>query len=314
MEIEELRGTYGEKGIDYARDIKKTGCNALWYHGFRESGFEACERYNLKPCVEFRTFRADYDRRPGLVPLDVQGNPLRRGTHFQGICPSQRDFIDERLAELADGMARFSPHGVWLDYLTGGGWFESARPDLQENCFCPSCVEAFEAFSGIDCDSPSVILEQHRADWTDFHCRRIARLGSEFARIIKAADSQCLVGVYMCPWTPEEYGGALRTVFGQDYALLADFTDVFTPLIYAEKSGRPAAWARDFIKEAGRFVPPEKPVIPILDALDFPGCLEALVKVKGLSRGFQMFAGGELFSRRESRLEFARLMETWLAD
>ena len=62
----------------------------------------------------------------------------------------------------------------------------------------------------------------------------------------------------MCPWTPAEFDGALRRIFAQDYDLLAPHVDVFTPLIYASKSGRTPGWARTFLEEAPGFVPPHK--------------------------------------------------------
>ena len=35
------------------------------------------------------------------------------------------------------------PAGIWLDYLTYGGWFETPEPDLQESCFCADCIAEF---------------------------------------------------------------------------------------------------------------------------------------------------------------------------
>ena len=77
----------------------------------------------------------------------------------------------------------------------------------------------------------------------------------------------------MCPWTPAEFGGALARIFAQDYDLLAPSIDVFTPLIYAAKSGRTARWGRDFLAAAPAFVPADRKVQLILDALDFPDSL-----------------------------------------
>jgi hypothetical protein len=305
-----LRGTYGEGGIGHAREIKESGCNALWFHGFREEGFNACEKHDLGAGVEFRTFRGDYDAHPELIPIGVDGSPIRWGTHLQGVCLSQTDFIQQRFEELKEGMSAYRPMGVWLDYLTYGGWFESADPDLQESCFCPDCIENFCQSTGIDCDSPQEILQHHKQAWTDHKCRQVAGYGAEFASVIKKSDPECLVGAYMCPWTPEEYEGALSRIFAQDYSLFAGFTDIFTPLMYAEKSGRPHQWSRNFLEDSHRFVPKDKPVLPILDALDFPGSLEALVGLKeNTYGGFQIFSGGDLFEDEEKKNKFYSLMK-----
>ena len=113
----------------------------------------------------------------------------------------------------------------------------------------------------------------------------------------------------MCPWTPDEFDGALSRIFAQDYRLLAPLVDVFTPLIYAQKSGRPASWAREFMDGAGDFVPRRRLVQPILDVQDFPESLQALAEAEVPSWGAQLFAGAEVFADAAKAQEFARLAE-----
>ena len=111
------------------------------------------------------------------------------------------------------------------------------------------------------------------AAWQRHKCERIARFAAHYAALIRAHHPGCIVGAYMCPWTPAEFDGALARIFAQDYALLAPSIDVFTPLIYAAKSGRTARWGRDFLAQAPAFVPADRKVQLILDALDFPDSL-----------------------------------------
>src|SRR3712207_8334864 len=47
---------------------------------------------------------------------------------------------------------------------------------------------------------------------------------------------------YTTLFRSDEFDGALTRIFAQDYALLAPAIDVFTPLIYAAKSGRGPDW------------------------------------------------------------------------
>ena len=46
----------------------------------------------------------------------------------------------DRQAELIAGVRAFHPAGIWLDYLTYAGWFETPTPDLQDSCFCAACI------------------------------------------------------------------------------------------------------------------------------------------------------------------------------
>ena len=298
---EHLYGPYGSTEPETARHVRECGGNAVWFHGFNPKGFDSAGTAGLHPCVEFKTFRASFDEHPELIPIGVDGKPIRYGRLVQGVCLSKTDFVEERMADLEAGMREFKPRGVWLDYLTYAGWFETPEPDLQESCFCPDCIEEFCRAEEVDATSPAEILTKHEDSWTAHKCRRIDSLGRRFSAIIKNADPDCPVGIYMCPWTPDEFVRALTRIFAQDYRLLAEWADVFTPLMYAEKSGRPPEWSRTFLEATPRFVPEGVPVLPILDVLDFPESVAALADSEVSSFGFQLFGGAKAFDDPEGR-------------
>jgi hypothetical protein len=271
------------------------GANALWFHGFDAAAFEACQRHEIAACVEFKTFRADFAAHPELIPIGADGRPIRYGRLVQGVCLSQHDFLAETEAHLTAGLAAFEPAGIWLDYLTYAGWFEEPQPDLQESCFCPDCVADFCEATGLDATTPAQILLAHAAAWTRHKCARIAGFAARYAGLIRAALPGCIIGAYMCPWTPREFDGALTRIFAQDYALLAPAVDVFTPLIYAQKSGRPPEWGRQFLEAAPGFIPTDRKVQLILDVLDYPDSLLAVAESASRGWGIQLFGGASLF-------------------
>jgi len=299
MPIPVLFGPYGSAALQYVDRFSPYGANACWFHGFDAAAFEVCERYGIAACVEFKTFRADFDAHPELIPIDMDGQPIRYGNLVQGVCLSQRDFVEQVEADLIAGLQAFQPAGIWLDYLTYAGWFETSEPDLQDSCFCPACVAEFCAATGVDATSPREILARYAAQWTQHKCERIAAFGRRYAELIRAHLPTCVVGAYMCPWTPDEFEGALTRIFAQDYALLAPAVDVFTPLIYVKKSGRSAEWGRDFLEHAPAFVPKERKVQLILDAVDFPASLLATAASARPSWGMQLFAGAQVFADPE---------------
>ena len=296
MNTPPLFGPYGSGALAYAGDLARFWANACWFHGFDAAAFEACERHGLEPCVEFKTFRANFDERPELIPIGADGQPIRYGSLVQGVCLSRKEFLEETETSLIDGVRGFSPTGIWLDYLTYAGWFEMPVPDLQESCFCTECIAEFCDSTGTDADTPEAILSGHQAEWTEHKCRRIAAFGARYAGIIRRHLPGCAVGAYMCPWTPEESDGALTRIFAQDYERLSESIDVFTPLIYAKKSGRPASWGRGFLERCGRFIPAERKVQPILDVLDFPDSLIETAKSAAPAWGIQLFGGAEVFA------------------
>jgi len=304
-----LFGPYGSSALPFLDQFNTYGANALWFHGFNAAAFDACARQQVAACVEFKTFRADFTVHPELLPIGVDGKPIRYGALVQGVCLSQTAFLEETEAALLAGLRAFQPVGIWLDYLTYAGWFEMPDPDLQESCFCAACMADFCEATGLDAQSPTEILAHHQAAWTQHKCERIARHGLHYANLIRSHLPQCIVGAYMCPWTPSEFDGALTRIFAQDYARLAPAIDVFTPLIYGTKSGRPASWGKEWLAASVTFVPPERKVQLILDALDFPDSLLATGEAQPPSWGLQVFGGAKIFENPEWARHFRTVVE-----
>jgi hypothetical protein len=306
-----LYGPYGSSALPYAHRLAGYNCNAIWFHGFDPVAFEAAARHGLAACVEFKTFRTDFVARPDLVPIGADRKPIRYGELVQGVCLSRRDFMEETEAHLLDGLRQYRPAGIWLDYLTYAGWFETPAPDLQESCFCADCIVEFCEATGSAADTPGEILSTAQAEWTRHKCERIAALASHYAGLIRAHLPGCIIGAYMCPWTPAEFDAALSRIFAQDYALLAASIDVFTPLIYAHKSGRGPAWGAELLAAADGFVPRDREVQLILDVLDFPASLLAVAESAHAARtwGIQMFAGASIFADDAQAQVFARAVD-----
>jgi hypothetical protein len=289
-------GPYGGNALAHGARLAEYGANAAWFHMFDERAFEACAGAGLAACVEFKTFRADFDARPELIPIGADGRPIRYGALVQGVCLSQTEFLAETEAALVAGVRAFRPAGIWLDYLTYAGWFEVPDPDLQESCFCPACIAEFCRGTGIDATTSAEILARHAGAWERHKCARVAGFAAHYARIIREHLPECVIGAYMCPWTPAEFDGALTRIFAQDYSLLAPSIDVFTPLIYGTKSGRPTSWGREFLEAAPAFVPAGTRVQLILDALDGPDSLRETAAATPPSYGLQVFGGTAVFA------------------
>jgi hypothetical protein len=295
MSTPALFGPYGSSAVEFIDQFARYGANALWFHGFDAEAFAACEKFGIEACVEFKTFRADFGERPDLAPIGADGRPIRFGKLVQGVCLSKKDFLEETEAHLVDGLRRFHPRGIWLDYLTYAGWFETPTPDLQDSCFCAECVAEFCNSCGVDARTPEQILKTMPGLWEKHKCERVAGLARHYADLIRAQLPDCIIGAYMCPWLPDEFERGLTRIFAQDYALLAPAIDIFTPLIYCTKSGRDAAWGRTYLEAAKSFIPRERGVQLILDMLEFPQSLLATAEANVPSLGVQIYGGAEIF-------------------
>jgi hypothetical protein len=296
MDIPLLFGPYGSAALAHCDTLATYDANACWFHMFDEQAFETCARHAIAACVEFATFRADFAAHPELIPIGADGKPIRYGQLVQGVCLSQPAFLEQIAAKLRAGVQTYRPAGIWLDYLAYPGWFEVPDPDLQESCFCPGCIATFCERTGIDAPTPAEILARYGDAWTQHKCAQIATFAAQYAQIIRAELPGCIIGAYMCPWTPEEFDGALIRIFGQDYTGLAPAIDVFTPLIYGVKSGRPSTWGRTFLEGTPAFVPSGRKVQLILDALDGPASLAETAASSQPSWGLQIFGGASVFA------------------
>src|SRR6185436_3111922 len=163
MTIPLFFGPYGSAALAHADKLTAYDANACWFHMFDETAFETCARHGIAACVEFKTFRTDFDTHPELLPIGVDGQPIRYGSLVQGVCLSQPAFLEQVEASLRDGLRAHQPAGIWLDYLTYAGWFETPEPDLQESCFCRACIATFCERTGIEADTPAEILARHAA-------------------------------------------------------------------------------------------------------------------------------------------------------
>ena len=101
----------------------------------------------------------------------------------------------------------------------------------------------------------------------------------------------------------------VSTCDAQDYELLAPSIDVFTPLIYAEKSGRSPDWGRTYLEQSGEFVPPGRRAQLILDYLDFPASLALTADSEVSTWGVQVFGGAPLFEDEHARRLFRSAVE-----
>jgi hypothetical protein len=100
-----LFGPYG--GAGNAAQLAQHGVNAIWFHGFSPAAFDFCGKRGLSPCVEFPTFRADFGKRPDLVPIGADGSPIRYGSLVQGVCLSKAGFLHEIEARILAGVRQY---------------------------------------------------------------------------------------------------------------------------------------------------------------------------------------------------------------
>lgn len=198
---------------------------------------------------------------PGLAAVTAAGTPARE-EWVEFVCPSREDFLRRRVDELRSLVADCDPYAVSLDFIRYFVFWEKVAPDrtpesLPQTCFCPGCLAGFEKEMGVRipvelgsaADIAKWILETHAADWTEWKCRVIARAVERLATAARQAKPAVKINIHAVPWRKDDFGGAVRSIAGQDLARLAAYADFISPMCYHHMVRQSPAWVHDVVAD-----------------------------------------------------------------
>ena len=217
---------------------------------------------------------------PEAWPIDQYGHKVKPASWFMGVCPTDPEFKQYRLKELRELLREFDLDGLWMDYLHRHGQFEEPEPILPETCFNDHCLRAFQAASGIEIPhggsqaKAQWVLQNHDKAWRNWRSGILNEWARDVRTVVNQERPGALVGLYHCPWSDEEFGGARLRNLGLDYEMLKENIDVFSPMVYHARMGRNPRWVKQNIGwfcqrlhiEAGAF----PKVWPIVQSHDDP--------------------------------------------
>lgn len=206
--------------------------------------------------AEFATFRGDYalERYPDLAPIGRDGLPVPKTERFLGACPSAPSFLLDKRAALRALLREWPVAGVWLDYLHFHCDFELPTPPLEQSCFCDRCLGRFERDTGLrpagrtTAERAAWLLSEAPEAWTAWKCQVIGGYAAEVREMVEEERPGAKLGIFSCPWTDDEYGGAMRTIVAEDIDRLHAVMDVFSPMVYQVKCGRPPEWVEAYTR------------------------------------------------------------------
>ena len=198
---------------------------------------------------------------PGLAAVTSAGAPARE-EWVEFVCPAREDYLSRRAGHLRDLVSEFSPDAVSLDFIRYFVFWEKVAPDrapesLPQTCFCPVCLAGFEKEMGARIPSELAataekakwILETRAADWTEWKCRIIARAVERLAGTARRAKPGVKVNIHAVPWRKDDFGGAVRSIAGQDLARIALYADFISPMCYHHMVRQSPAWVHDVVAD-----------------------------------------------------------------
>ncbi len=256
-----IRGTYAHPQTfwDRGANLNDYGINAVFIHsgGIDDATYRRAVDEGCKVFAEFATLNGKYGdyvkEHPDAHPIDDSGNPAAPATWFMGACPTHSEFREARMNALRELLTTYDLSGVWMDYLHWHAQFEDPYPVFIKTCFNTSCLNAFQAWSGLEVQGETVpekakwIFMNAAKQWEDWRVSVIVDWAKEFRGIVKDLRPNALVGSFHCAWKDDDLGGVRRRCLGLDFQALTPHVDVFSPMVYHGRSGKSPEYVKEFI-------------------------------------------------------------------
>jgi len=247
----QVRGIYGgvpAQLFERGATLAGYGVNALWIGsgGLTVEAVELLKGQGARVFAEFNTLHdAPFlKEHPDAAPVGPDGKVCPPPDGWQGICPTHVGYRRYRM-EAFRRVLEFEIDGVWLDYHHSHASWEQAVPNLPDTCFCSRCLDRFEEDSGLAlrghpaAELSRLLLGEEREAWVTWRCRIFTDWVREFREILDATRPGALLGTFHCPWSEDEFDGALRNKLAIDLRAQSAYLDVFSIMPYHARFAHP---------------------------------------------------------------------------
>ncbi len=203
----------------------------------------------------------ELEKDPGLAALTDRGERAK-DDWVEFVCPTRRDYLERRITEIKGLIRDLDPEGISLDFIRYFVFWEMVYPErtldsIADSCFDRSCLDRFQQETGVNlpenlsgiADRAHWILSEHRREWTGWKCGVISGVVRSIAETARAAKPDILINIHTVPWRQKDFGGAIRTIAGQDLAALAARTDMISPMCYWHMLKREPGWIHEVVED-----------------------------------------------------------------
>jgi hypothetical protein len=262
-----IRGMYGgvpTQLLEGGRSPADSGINAVWVGSgaLDSTPIETLRRQGVKVFAEFNTMHdASYlNDHPDARPVGADGRPCPPPDGWQGVCPTHPGYRAARMEAFRRALADHAIDGIWLDYHHAHASWEQAAPNLPDTCFCNRCLDRFERETGLDLpegptsDRARRLLGPLKDRWVAWRCGIFTDWVRQFRALRDETRPSALLGTFHCPWSEDDFGGALRQKLAIDLKAQAAYLDVLSPMPYHARFGHPddPAWISRRVRDLGR--------------------------------------------------------------
>ena len=265
-----------KSATEQAALLHSWGVTAI-FGGYEDTALvDALHTVGIKIYAEFNCFArpAYWEQFPDCRPITADGMPLEPEDWYHGANPAHPALRQQRLNALTDLLRDYPVDGVWLDFIRWPCHWESKQPNLPQTSFDSATIAQFSADTGIALhgDNPAQsILSQHMDAWTEWKCAQVTSWVAMAREVVDTIRPSATLGLFGIPWQDADFGGAIHAIIGQDFAALAAYVGVFSPMTYHLMCHCPASWVADVAHDVQAKT--GKPICPIIQSVDEPAPL-----------------------------------------
>lgn len=266
IEIRAVYGGFPAELLAEGKRLRDYGINAVFVgSGAITAELEAKARaQGVRLFAEFNTLHAAryVKEHPEAAPVGTEGMPCPPPHGWQGVCPTHPGYRRFRMDAFRTLLRDHAVDGVWLDYHHSHASWERADPAMPDTCFCDRCVGQFCRDTGTmlpqvpRAEQAALLLGVHRDRWVQWRCGVLTDWVREFRTIRDQTRPAALLGSFHCPWSEDDFQGALRQKLAIDLKAQAELLDVLSPMPYHARFGHPndPAWISRQVAWLGRYL------------------------------------------------------------
>ena len=258
------------------QELKSRGVNALFGDYCNKELIKALHKNNMYFFVEVSVFVGEryWEKYPDSRPINAKGEKISKIKWYAGLCPNQEDLKKEKLAKIKQLITDYDIDGIWLDFIRYPCHWEVPEPILEQTCFCDECLKIFQKETKISIPQnlkttksrAEWLLKEHGKDWTEWKCQRITSLVKDVRKIINQNRPEVILAMFTVPWKTGGHNNAIKKIIGQDYSALAEYVDIFSPMVYHKMCNKSKKWIADITDYVAQLT--GKDVLPIIQTRD----------------------------------------------
>lgn len=95
----------------------------------------------------------------------------------------------------------------------------------------------------------NIILENYFIEWTNWKCSIIYSLIKRIVKVVKKINPKILINIHVVPWKKVDFGGAIKSIAGQDIEKIAKVVDFISPMCYSHMLKRKPSWINEVVED-----------------------------------------------------------------